>query len=242
MLKYFAVVRQLLAEVEVAEGRVLEEAAAAVAKCIAGGNVLHFFAAGHSHLLGEELFYRAGGLVPVNVLFEPGLMLHHGAGKSSRLERLPGYAAIILEEARTRPGDVMIVASTSGVNVVPVEMALEARKRGLFLIALTSVDGSRQTPARHPSGQRLCDLADLVLDNHAPAGDAAVEVQGLDYKVAPVSTVLGAAILDSLVVLVTEKFVQQGIEPPVFRSANVPGGEEHNAKFLARYHSLIRGL
>lgn len=242
MFRYFAEVRRLLTEVEATESRAVEEAAERLGECLAAGRVIHAFAAGHSHLLVEELFYRAGGLVPVNALLEPGLMLHHGAAKSSRMERLPGYAAIILEEGRPEPGDVLLVISTSGVNVVPVEMALEAKRRGLVVVAVTSVEASRRTAPRHPSGQRLCDLAEVVIDNHVPLGDAAVESERLGFKIGPASTVVGAAILNELVVRVAEKLAERGIEPPVLRSANVPGGEEHNAQLLARYRPLIRGL
>ncbi|MCR4426459.1 MAG: SIS domain-containing protein [Firmicutes bacterium] len=240
MFEYFDVIRSILNEVEASEGPALDRAAREIADRIASGKVLHFFAAGHSYMLGEELFYRAGGLAPVNVLFDPALMPHNGATKSSRLERLHGYSDVILDDAGLGKGDVMIVASTSGVNPVPVEMAQGARARGVFVIGLTSVAGSRATPLRGPGGQRLCDVADVVLDTHVPCGDAAVEVPGLDQRIAPVSTVIGASILNEVVVRVVRNLLDRGIAPPVFRSSNLPGGAEHNTELIDTYRARIR--
>ncbi|HOL51518.1 MAG TPA: SIS domain-containing protein, partial [Bacillota bacterium] len=212
MFEYFDVVRSLLDEVERAEAENMEEAATLIAEAIADGRVLHYFAAGHSHMLGEELFYRAGGLVPVNAIVEPALMVTFGAGKSSHMERLTGLARIILDDAGVGSGDVMIVASNSGVNPVPVEMAAEAKSDDVKVIGLTSVEGSRTTPVRNSVGKRLYEIADIVIDTHVPWGDAAIEVEGVSQKTGPVSTVIGAAILNTVVVRVIERLVECGID------------------------------
>ena len=242
MFEYFDVVRSLLDEVERAEAENMEEAATLIAEAIADGRVLHYFAAGHSHMLGEELFYRAGGLVPVNAIVEPARMVTFGAGKSSHMERLTGLARIILDDAGVGSGDVMIVASNSGVNPVPVEMAAEAKSDGVKVIGLTSVEGSRTTPVRNSVGKRLYEIADIVIDTHVPWGDAAIEVEGVSQKTGPVSTVIGAAILNTVVVRVIERLVERGIDPPIFMSSNVPGGLEHNEVLLKQYRSKIKSF
>ncbi|MEA4884709.1 MAG: SIS domain-containing protein [Clostridia bacterium] len=242
MFRYFDVVKGLLDEVQSSERESMEQAADVIASSIADGRVLHYFAAGHSHMLGDELFYRAGGLAPVNVILEPALMVANGASKSSRMEQLPGLAQIILAESEVRSGDVMIISSNSGINPVPVEMAAAAMDMHVRVIAITSVASSRDIPIRNSLGKRLYELADVVIDTHVPYGDAAVAVDGLAQKIAPVSTAVGVVIINSIVVRVVEKLMERGIDPPIFASSNIPGGAEHNAAYLAKYKQLIKSL
>ncbi len=242
MFDYFDLIRELLDEVQRSEEESIERSAMLIADRIARGRVLHYFAAGHSHMLGEELFYRAGGLAPVNAIMEPSLMVSHGAAKSSKMECLHGLAKVIFEESGIEPDDVLMIASTSGVNAVPVEMAAEAAAAGVRIIGITSIGASRATPLRNGSGKRLFELADVVIDTHVPYGDAAIDVEGVAQRIAPVSTVIGAAIVNALVVRVVRLLVERGIEPPVFASANIPGGQEFNASLLKRYSGRIRAF
>lgn len=208
-----------------------------IADPLAEGRILHYFGPGHSHMLGEELFYRAGGLAPVNAILEPALMVNYGAGKSSKMERLPGLAKIVLDESSVKSGDVI-----SGVNQVPVEMACEAKAAGVKVVALTAVEYSRATPLRNDRNVRLCEVGDVVIDTLVLYGDAAIEVDGVAQKIAPVSTVIGAAIVNAITIGVVENLVARGIDPPIFKSANIPGGMEHNAKLLERYRPMIKSL
>lgn len=242
MFGYFDVVRDLLDAVEASEGDSMECAAELMAAALADGRILHYFGAGHSHVLGDELFYRAGGLVPVNAIQESALMVSEGASKSTKMEQLPGLAAIIVSESEMKAGDVLIIASNSGINQVPVEMAAEAQRIGVKVIALTSVNSSRSIPVRNSLNMRLLECADVVIDTHVPHGDAAVVVNGVEQRVGPVSTAIGVAIVNALVVSVVEKLARRGVEPPVFASANVPGGAEHNAAHIARYKPAIKAL
>lgn len=242
MFGYFGVIRDLLDAVEGSEGDSMERAAELMAAALADGRVLYYFGAGHSHMLGDELFYRAGGLVPVNPIQEPALMVSGGASKSTKMEQLPGLASIIVSESGMNAGDVLIIASNSGTNQVPVEMASEAQRLGVNVIALTSVSSSHSIPVRNNLKVRLLDCAHVVIDTHVPYGDAAVKVNGVEQQIGPVSTAIGVAIINSLVVRIVEKLVQRGIDPPVFASANVPGGVERNAAHIARYKSAIRAL
>ena len=139
----------------------------------ANGGLLHVIGAGHSAMLGEELFYRAGGLAPVN----------HGAMRSTMLERVEGYVATLLRSAGVREGDVVLVVSTSGVNVFSVEAALEARKLGAKTVAITSKQYSSPLELRNPWGKRLYEVADVVIDNKVPRGDAVLELEGVPVKV-----------------------------------------------------------
>lgn len=240
--QYFQVIKKLMARVEETQVPAIDKASQVIADVIMNGGVLHVFGTGHSHMLGEEIFYRAGGLVPVNMIFEPGLMLHQGAAKSTRLEKLPGYAGIILEEAGTKAGEPIIILSSSGINAVPVEMALEAKSQGLVVIAVTSLAMAATSESRHSSNKKLFEVADICLDNCVTPGDAALELPGLAQKVGPVSTLLGGLILNVLIIRVIERLIEAGQIPPVFMSSNLPGGPEHNDKVMARYRQRIKGL
>lgn len=212
------------------------------ATCARREGVVHVFGAGHSHLLVEELFFRAGGLLIFNALLDPALMLHESALAASAVERLPGYARIVLDKYRLDPVDALLVISYSGVNPVPVEVAVEGKRRGLPVVALTGVAASRAAPARHASGRRLCDVADLVLDNPGVPGDAALAVPSLEERVCALSTILGATILQSVVYETARCLQAEGVRPPVVISANVRGGDEANAALIARYRARLRHL
>lgn len=241
--EYSTMIKRLMDEIDSAEQEGIEKTADTIATTVAAGGVLHVFGAGHSHMLAEEIFYRAGGLVPVNAIFDSGLMVHNGAAKSTLLERLPGYAAAIMGDHETSAGEPIIIVSYSGINPVPIEMALEARARSLVLVALTSVQASAAARPRHPSGYRLYELADIVLDNHAPPGDALVDVPGYPgLRTGPVSTILGAYILNNVIVRAVEKLAATGQEPPVFTSANVPGSAERNAWLVSHYRRQVKSF
>jgi uncharacterized phosphosugar-binding protein len=185
-------------------------------------------------MIAEELYYRAGGLVRVRpVLFE-GLMLHGSATLSTALERIPGLASAILEDHGVDAGDVLLVASNSGSNAVVTEMAGEARRRGLPTVAITSIGHATSDEARQEGGTRLHELVDVAIDNGGVVGDAAIDLDGLGTRVAPTSTVVGAAIANTLVAEVAARLLERGIVPEIFTSANVAGGDDRNAAHLRR--------
>jgi len=221
--------------------KAIQEAAAMIADCIAAGGLLHVFGCGHSQILAEEILYRAGGLVPVNAMLELPLSLQE-ASKSTFFERLEGYAKVIFDSYQTSPGEVIIIISTSGRNAVPVEMAMAANERGLKVVSLTSLAYSQGVNSRHPSGKKLYELDDVVLDNGAILGDAAIEVAGVSYKVGPTSAVVGIAILWALVVEVVNILVERGVEPPIWLAANVPGSDDVVADYIQEYRHRIKHL
>ncbi|RZU13688.1 putative phosphosugar-binding protein [Kribbella rubisoli] len=196
-------------------------AAGLVAEALAGGKRFWAFGTGHSHALAEELYGRAGGLADVRAILEPGLMLHEGLQKSSLLERLPGLAEVLLEINQVESGDVVLIASNSGRNAVPVEFALGARKRGAQVIALTSMAHTTSTMSRAPGGQRLFETADVVIDNCGVPGDALIEVPGSPELTGATSTMVGAMLVQALTVEVVARLAERGETPNVLRSQNV---------------------
>ncbi|NIK54953.1 sugar isomerase domain-containing protein [Kribbella shirazensis] len=196
-------------------------AAGLVADALAGGKTFWVFGTGHSHTLAEELYGRAGGLADVRAILEPGLMLHEGLQKSSLLERLPGLADVLLEINPLAAGDVVLIASNSGRNAVPVEFALGARERGVQVIALTSLAHSNATTSRAPGGQRLFETADVVIDNCGIPGDALIEVPGTPERTGATSTLVGALLLQALTAEIVTRLSERGLTPNVLRSLNV---------------------
>lgn len=220
----------------------VRQGAKLVADAVSQDGVLHVFGCGHSQMYAEEVFYRAGGLVPVNAILEPALSLRPEAPKSTWFERIEGYAEIVLEHERISQGDVILIASTSGRNAVPVEMALEAKKRGMYVIALTSLQFTNDVTSRHPSGKKLIDIADVVLDNCGVSGDAIMERDDLPAKFGPTSSVLGFTLLQSLIVQTVEELCERGVQPPIWVSSNLDKGDAINAEYIRRYKDRIKCL
>lgn len=239
---YLDEVGRLLLRVREEELDRIRDAASRVAQAITEDHLIYIFGTGHSHLLAEEAFYRAGGLLAVSPILDADLMLHENARKSTALERREGYAAVLLQSYEVGRGDVLIVVSNSGLNALPVEMAMEGRRRGAFVIAITSLNHSKSIPPRHSSGRKLYELADLVLDNFGAPGDAAIPIPGVAQRAGPTSTVIGAAILNAVMTGAAGRLAAAGVEPPLMASLNLPDSEERNRRWLERYRKRIRFL
>lgn len=192
------------------------------------------FGTGHSHLLAEEGFYRAGGLANVVPVLAEQLMLHSLPALGSRLERTPGLADPILERYAPQAGEMLFVVSNSGVNRLPVEMALLGRERGLFVVGISSFEYARQAPLSE-LGVRLDQAVDLALDNGGVPGDALLELPDFPWRVAPSSTVVCALIWNALVAETTRLLLRSGVTPPVFVSLNIAGAAEHNRALLEKW-------
>ena len=230
-------------EAVLSEGRSnLLEAARLLAGSLDGDEpdrMIHVCGCGHSHLMAEEAFWRAGGLVPVHPILDPNLTLL-GGRRTSPLERLEGYAPVLLAGEDLRPGEVMVVFSNSGINALPIEVAMAAKEAGLRVVAVTSLAHGKGVEPRHSSGRRLFELADVSIDTRVPAGDAAVDLSGLasgtdGHRVAPLSTAIGALVWNALVAEVAYLRAASGAEPTFFVSQNIPGGDEANEALVSRY-------
>lgn len=195
---------------------------------------IFLFGTGHSHLLAEEGFYRAGGLANVVPVLAEHLMLHHLPELGSRLERTPGLADLILNRYAPRPEEMLFVFSNSGVNRLPVEMAQRGRERGLLVVSVSSFAYARQAPLSD-LGLRLDQCVDWALDNGGLPGDALLELPGFAWRVAPSSTVIAAVLWNGLVAETTRLLLESGMTPPIFASLNVPGAAEHNEALLEKW-------
>jgi len=220
----------------------LDAAAKRIADCIIAGGLWHVFGTGHSQLLAAEVFYRAGGLVPVNAILDLPLSVMVNARRSTWLERTPGYAEQLLQDEPVQAGDVMLVISNSGRNAVPIEVALAARTRGATVLALTAVQFSGRISSRHPSGKKLLDCADLVFDNYGVDGDAVIQIPGCPTAVAATSTAVGSALLQGLVAATVAELQRRGQPTPVWQSANGDVGEHRNAEYVAEFRGRIKRL
>jgi uncharacterized phosphosugar-binding protein len=218
----------------------IAEAAALISDALVADHSLFAFGCTHSSLPVQEIFYRAGGFMLLNPIFAPGLKLDvRPPTMTSELERLEGYGKVIFESVPARRGDVLILLSTSGRNAVPVDVALEAKNRGMALIVITSLDYTKRVTSRHPSGKKVYELGDVVLDNYSPQGDAVLEVPGLQQRTGSTSGVAGSVLMHAIISQVIENLIEAGIEPPVYVSGNLDGGMAYNAKMLARHASRI---
>lgn len=234
--QYLQYVAEILQKTMDTQEEALEQAAELVcATCLNKGR-FYVFGSGHSHMIAEELYIRSGGLAYVKAILPPELMLHEMPNKSTWLERLSGYAEAMLKLHKVDEKDTILIISNSGRNIVPVEMALESRKLGAKIIAMTSLQHSTQTTSRHASGKKLYELADVVLDNGAPKGDAGFFIEGLDTPTGPTSDTIGIALAQALIASAIDKLVRNGHQPPVFKSSNVDGADDYNNVLFDTYY------
>jgi len=192
---------------------------------------LFVFGTGHSHMLAEEVHYRAGGLALTVPILSGPTMVHEGAVAGTVYERMEGIVRPIFDRYTVRPGDVLVVSSNSGVNAAPIEAMRIGREKGARTIAITSVAYSTAAANGRP---RLADLADVVLDNNAPPGDAVVSLDGTDLKVGPVSTAIGVAILNAVLADVAQALSSDG-DAPIYLSANMDGAQDINRRLVERF-------
>jgi uncharacterized phosphosugar-binding protein len=214
-----------------------------LAESVRAGGVVHAFGTGHSEAFAMEVAGRAGGLIPTNRIALRDVVLHGsrdvGVLTGPSLERDASVVSELLDGLTLNPADVFVIASNSGVNGSVVEMALQAQARGHRVIAVTSLEHTAAVTPKHPSGKRLAEIADVVIDNLAPYGDTTLTL-GDGIGVGAVSSLTAAFVAQLLTIGVTSRLLATGEVPPVYVSANIPGGDEHNHALEERYRGRIR--
>ncbi|MGJ7045154.1 sugar isomerase domain-containing protein [Thermoanaerobacterium thermosulfurigenes] len=241
-LEYIEVIKNKIDKIFIEQREILNKIEDIVADSISKGYTVDIFGCGHSHIFAEETFYRAGGLACVNPILEPVLMLHEGAEKSSKLERMNYLGEIIYDNFNLRKGDVLFVFSTSGRNPVSIDFAIKAKNNGLTTVAITSLKYSNAYSSKHVSGKKLYEVVDYYIDNMCDVGDASISIDGLKVKIGPTSTIIGAAIINSIFIDVAERLVTKGVDVPVFMSGNIDGSDEFNKNLINKYRPLIKML
>lgn len=240
---YTAAITDLLDRVAVAQLPAVARAADLIVESLAAGGILQTFGAGHSEAVAADLAGRAGGLIATNRISIRDLVVFGGEAPEilhdEKLERDPGIAHRLYQLAGPRPPDVFVMASQSGINGCVVELALLIKQRGHHLIAITSTEHTARVDPRHPSGRRLAELADVVLDNGAPFGDALLPLES-GGTVCAASSVTNALLAQLVVAEVVRRMEAAAQVPPIYLSANVPGGDEHNITLESRYAGRIR--
>ncbi len=239
------VVRRLERLADGANAGALEAASKLIVEALTAGGVVQAFGTGHSEAFAMEIAGRAGGLIPTNRIALRDVVLYGDRDASAltgaTLERDASVVGELLDSLALHPADVFVIASNSGVNGSIVEMALRAKERGHGVIAVTSLEHTNAVAPKHPSGKRLAEVADVVIDNLAPYGDTTMTL-GDGLGIGAVSSITAAFVAQLLTIMVADRLVQAGETPPVYVSANIPGGDEHNHALEDRYRGRIRRL
>lgn len=211
-----------------------------IANAIKNKHCVFIFGASHAGILAQEMFYRTGGLAVLNAILPSEFMLNtRPVVQTSAMEKLDGYPAVILNHTPIKAEDILILHSVSGRNTAAIEMALEAKKRGVFTIGITNMTYTNGVTSRHKSGKKLCDVCDIVIDNCGDFEDSSILLDGMQQKIAPTSSVIGCTIVNMLLIRTVEYLLEMGIEPPIFHSANVDGGSEFNETLFEKYKDQI---
>ena len=237
--EFYRIVTKQLSEQFEKEKDNIDLAAQYCAESIMKGRVIHVFGCGHSQMFAMEVFYRAGGLVPVNALLIPHLSLYPKAKLSTLQERVEGFSDEYLKLENTSKDDTMIIVSISGRNAGVVDMALEAKRIGMKVIALTSSQFSDSVTSRHTSGKKLKDVADLSIDIKCVEGDACLSMPQLDARFTGTSTILGMLVMDCITSRCIELCVENGYNPPIYVSSNLDTGDDINKEHIKNYQGLV---
>ncbi|SHH44911.1 sugar isomerase domain-containing protein [Sporanaerobacter acetigenes] len=235
---YIDAVQNLITEIKETQSENIAKAAEKFAEAVKNDKIIHVFGTGHSHMIGIEMFVRAGGLANVEAMLDNTILTNFGARKSGNIERLSGLAEVIWNDYEIKQGDIMVIVSNSGRNAVPIEMAMLAKEKGIYLIALTSLKHSKNCESRHESGKRLFELADLVIDNCAPKGDGLLDFDGIQSGAS--STIAGSVIVNSIVAETLSMLSKEGYKAPVYVSQNVDG--YNNDDIYAKYEHRIKHI
>lgn len=238
MFEYVEKMTAYLHELAHSQQPQLASAAQWFAEAIVNERIIHAFGTGHSQMVAMELFTRASGLANVNTVLDDMVMSMGGARRGGAVERISGLADILWDKYDIRPEDVLLIVSNSGRNALPIEMAMRAKREGVKTIAITSLSQSKQYPSRHASGQKLFELADLVLDNGVPSGDGLMQIGG--RLTGPVSSMAGILLVNTIATEAMKLAAAQGVSLPVYHSQNIDGPS--NDELYRKYENRIKHL
>lgn len=244
---YYKEVLGIIEDIHTTEKEHILAAARAIADQVKKDKLVYIWGpGGHSNLAAMEIFFRAGGLMHVNAILNQDTMLSTGALKSMQVERLPGYGRIVVNDYRIGEGDLLIVVNAYGINSATIDAALQAKENGAMVIGVSSHQHANECPknhvARHPSKQNLHDIVDYSVDCKVKVGDAVIELPGFEQKIGALSTYANAYVLNCIIIEAINMLVNEGINPPVWRSGNAPGGDEWNNQFMERFRDKIKML
>lgn len=238
--EYLTHVQEILETVKETQWEAIDQSAKVMTDAIAAKKCVFAFGASHAGILAQELFYRTGGLAVLNPILPSEMMLNtRPVTQTSAVEKLAGYPTLILKHTPIKAGDVLLLHSVSGRNTAAIEMAIRAREIGVTTICITNMVYTNGVTSRDASGKKLFEVCDIVIDNCGDFEDSSMLLDGMNQKIAPTSSVVGCTIVNMLVVRIVEYLLEMGVEPPVFHSANVDGGEEFNKMLFEKYKDQI---
>jgi len=247
MQDYLEKIIEHLTLIQKEEGQRIKKAASLMAEQIIQNKLVYIWGpGGHSNMSAMEMFFRAGGLMHISAILDEGTLLSSGALRSMHIERTPGYGRVVIEDNGIKSGDLVIIANSYGINSACIDAADTCREIGATTIAVTSVIHTQTTPrdhpARHPSKKDLHTACDYYIDSKIVSGDAVMDIEGIPQKMGAMSTLANAYILNSLLMETGEILGKTGMEVPVWRSGNCPGGDEWNSKFIADFRHRVRWM
>ena len=238
MYEYHSEIKKLLDKVVDKNNFILDKVIELVSETVINDKIIHAFGTGHSHMIGLELFARAGGIANVNAMLDSTVMTSEGARRSAEIERISGFAKVIWDQHKIEKNDIFFIISNSGRNAMPIEMAQLAKANSNKVITVTSIDQSSKYPARIKNQKKLYEIADFVIDNCVPSGDSIIPI-GKDSSGA-VSTISGCFIVN-LIITESLKLVQKkGKKLPLFYSQNIDGIS--NEELFSKYENRIKHL
>ena len=244
---YFPKIVENLEKINELQAENIQKTASLMADAIQEDRLIHVYGGGgHTTLCMGEMFFRAGGLANINPIAENGLTVFNQALKYLELERTVNYGSAIMKYYKLQPGDLLLVFHNIGINPATIDAVMEAKKAGAKIIAVSSSFWQNDMPLdhfiRHPNKTNLFDYADVCIDDYNPVGDAVIEVEGFETPIAPISNVVDFYIAHLLEIETVRICIERGITPPVWNSANAPGGDEKNAAYLAKYRPRVKML
>ncbi|NLY18147.1 MAG: sugar isomerase domain-containing protein [Clostridiaceae bacterium] len=244
---YLDAIKELIEKVKKTEVAKMKQAAEILANAVVANKLIYLWGpGGHSSIFSEDVLYRKGELAALCPIYDPSISLSHGAAREiNGMERVEGYGKLIVEYHNINRDDVVVLGSAYGINPVAIEGALECRKRGAYVISITSPafsDRSTYANAMHKSKKTLYQVSDLYIDSYVPYGDAILKYDCLDRKISPVATIMQAIILKALLAETIVKIKEKGIQPPIWTNSLQEGGIEENAAYMAKIWGKVKSM